>query len=328
MRALVCHTYGGPETLSLESVPAPEAKDEDLLVWVYGAGLNFADQLCLSGKYQDRLVPPFILGAEVFGEVCALGNAVEGFSIGDRIMGQVLSGGYAEVAIMDPRKSVRLTVDMPVADAAAFFINYGTAYSALIQRAHAEAGESVLILGAAGGVGLAALQIAKALGMKVIADCRGDAKQDLVRANGADLVVDHTSLDFRDRLRTFTGGAGCDIVIDMIGGDATRAALKCITWCGRTVIIGFASGTPHLIASNYLLVKNCTVIGHWWGDYHWRDRFQLDAAFDHLFRLYTQKLIRPVVSDVLSLDQVPDGLRRYADRTVLGKLVAILTDRH
>lgn len=327
MRALLCPAYGGPEVLSVARVDVPTPAKGQLLVRVEAAGLNFADLVLLKGEYQDQPEPPFVPGAEVCGEICAMPDPVEGFSIGDRVMGQVRAGAYAEYAVMDPRQSVRLSVDMPGTEAGAFFINYGTGYSALVQRASAIAGNSVLILGAAGGVGLATLQIAKALGMTVVADCRGSEKQALARVHGADLVIDHTSPDFRDEVRAITGGAGCDVAIDMIGGEATRAALRCIGWCGRIVIIGFAGGAPHLIPANHLLVKNCSVIGHWWGDYHWRDRTQLDAAFDHLFRLYEKRLIRPVVSEVLALDRIPEGLRRYAARTVLGKLVA-MPSRH
>lgn len=323
MRALVCHAYGGPETLSIERVAIPKPGPDELLVRILGAGVNFADLVVLAGRYQDRVEPPFVLGAEIYGEVCEIGDAVANFAIGDRVMGQVRCGGYAEFARMDPRQTVRLSFDMLGSHASGFFINYGTAYSALVQRAAGHAGESVLVFGAAGGVGLAALQIAKALGMRVIADCRGAAKQELARAHGADLVIDHAAPSYREQIRDFTKGAGCDIAIDVIGGDATRAALHCIGWCGRIVLIGFAAGSPHPIPANHVLVKNCSVIGHWWGDYHWRDRQQLDAAFEHLFQLYKTGSLKPHVSDVLPLERVAEGLRRYAARAVLGKLIAI-----
>ncbi len=323
MRALLSRTYGGPEVLTVATIDTPRPGSGHLLVRVDGAGMNFADLLVLKGEYQDRVEPPFVPGAEVVGEVCDSGEGVEGFRAGDRVIGQVRSGGYAEYVVMDPRQSVRLTVEMPAPQAAAFFINYGTAYSALIQRAAAKPGDCVLVLGAAGGVGLAALQIGKALGMTVIADCRGREKQELARAHGADAVVDYTAPDFRDQVRAFTGGRGCDIALDMIGGEATRAALRCMAWCGRIVIIGFAGGSPYSLPSNHLLVKNVSVIGHWWGDYHWRDRHQLDAAFAELFRLYEAQRIRPLVSGVLTLEQVAEGLRRYAARSVLGKLVVL-----
>jgi NADPH2:quinone reductase len=236
----------------------------------------------------------------------------------------VLTGAYAEFAAVDTRQAVRLNCEMPTAEAAGFFINYGTAYSALLQRAHGRGGETVLILGASGGVGLAAVQLAKALGMIAIADCRGDAKQSLAREHGADLVLDYTRSDFRSQIQSFTKDTGCDIVIDMVGGDATQAALKCIAWCGRIVIIGFTSGSAFRIPANHLLVKNCSVIGHWWGDYHRRDRKQLDDAFIHLFQLYREKRLRPIISDILELRDVPDGIRRLANRSVAGKLVTVL----
>lgn len=323
MRAIVCRQYGEPELLELADVPVPQIGDHELLVAIKGAGLNLADLVFLKGSYQGQAKAPFIPGIEVFGEVTAVGARVAGFQPGDRVIGQVPAGGYAEYVAMNPRTTIRVTIDIPTAEAAGLYANYGTAYSALVQRANARAGETVLILGAAGGVGLAAVQIAKALGLRVIADCRGAAKQTLARDQGADLITDYQAADFRDQVLQFTDGRGCDIVLDMIGDQASKAALRVVAFCGRFVVIGFASGQPHAFPGNHLLVKNASVIGHWWGDYGTRDRVQLDAAFEHLFAMYGAGQIRPLVSDVLSLEQVPTGLRRYADRKVLSKLVAL-----
>ena len=287
------------------------------------AGLNFADLVFLAGRYQSQPALPFVPGLEATGEIVACGEGVTGFAVGDRVIGQLPCGGFAEYAAMPAATAVRLNVQMPDAEAAAFYVNYGTAYSALVQRAGARTGERVLILGAAGGVGLAALQIAKALGMVVIADCRGEGKRALARGQGADAVVDHSASDFAEAIGVATGGHGCDVVLDMIGGEATAQALRTIAWCGRLVLIGFAGGRPHAIPANHLLVKNCVAIGHWWGDYSARDRGSLDAAFEALFDLYREGRIAAFVSTVLTLDQVPDGLRRYADRDVLSKIVAL-----
>lgn len=323
MRAIVCRQHGEPELLELANVPVPQIGDREFLVAVKGAGLNFADLVFLKGSYQGQAKVPFIPGIEVFGMVTAVGSKVTGFQSGDNVMGQVPAGGYAEYVAMDPRTTIRVTIDIPTAEAAGFYANYGTAYSALVQRANARAGETVLILGAAGGVGLAAMQVAKALGLRVIADCRGAAKQALVRDQGADLITDHQADDFRDQVLQFTDGQGCDIVLDMIGHEASKAALRVVAFCGRFVVIGFAAGKPYAFPGNHMLVKNASVIGHWWGDYGMRDREQLDAAFEHLFAMYSAGRIRTLVSDVLSLEQVPSGLRRYADRKVLSKLVAL-----
>lgn len=323
MKAVICARFGEPETLIIDEIPAPVLVAGEALVRVAGAGLNFADMVFIRGQYQQQREPPFVVGAEVFGQILEVAGT-SNFKAGDWIIGQVLTGAYAEFAAVDTRQAVRLTCEMPTAEAAGFFVNYGTAYSALLQRAHARAGETALILGASGGVGLAALQVAKAIGMNVIADCRGEAKQNLAREQGADLVVDYTQDDFRRQIRSFTKGVGCDIVIDMIGGAATQAALKCVAWCGRIVIVGFTSGEAFRIPANHLLVKNCNVIGHWWGDYHRRDRKQLDDAFAHLFQLYREKRLRPVISGILDLRDVPDGIRRLASRSVMGKLVTVL----
>lgn len=323
MRAILCREYGAPEQLTLEDLPIPEVGEHEILVSVKGAGLNFADLVFLKGAYQGQPKAPFIPGIEVFGEVAVCGKAVAGFHVGDLVLGQVPAGGYAEYVAMNPQTTVHLTVDMPTAEAAGFYVNYGTAYSALVQRGNAKSGECALILGASGGVGIAAVQIAKALGLRVIADCRGEAKQALARQQGADLVIDHQSDDFRDTVQTFTNGRGCDVILDMIGDSATKAALKVVGFCGRLIIIGFAGGRPYTFPANHVLVKNASVIGHWWGDYSTRDRAQLVAAFEQLFSLYRRKLVKTVFSDILSLEQIPEGLQRYADRNVLSKLVAL-----
>ena len=319
----MCREYGAPELLTMENVSPPANQDHEILVAVKGAGLNFADLIFLNGTYQGQIKAPFIPGIEVFGEVVSPSKAAAQFKVSDLVIGQVPAGGYAEYVAMDVRTTIRLSVDMPAAEAAGFYVNYGTAYSALVQRAHARRDEYALILGASGGVGLAALQIAKALGLRVIADCRGERKQQLALQQGADLVVDHRSPDFREVVQDFTAGRGCDVVLDMIGDEATKAALKVMAFCGRLVIIGFASGRPYTLPANHLLVKNVNVIGHWWGDYSQRDRAKLEAAFEELFKLYSAGQIRTVIEGVLPLERVSEGLRRYAERNVLSKLVAI-----
>lgn len=327
MKALLCPEYGGIEKLRLVDMAEPTPSETDVLIEVHGAGMNYADLLALEGKYQASPVPPFVPGAEVFGRVIEAGRAVTRCKAGDMVMGQVISGAYAERAVVDPAQMVRVPCPMPAADGAAFFINYGTAYSALFQRGNARKGETLLVLGAGGGVGLAGVQIAHATGLRVIAACRGEAKQKLARDSGADVVLDHSAPGFVDAVKQATDGRGCDLVLDMIGGNASASALKCIAWCGRIIIIGFAGGPPFAFPANHLLVKNCAVIGHWWGDYHVRDEGQLDAAFDTLFALYEQGHLRPVVEECLPLDGVIGGLGRYAAGTVLGKLVMLNTTK-
>lgn len=323
MKALLCPDRRGISAMHVAECPDPAMTAGGVLVEVHAAGLNFADSLAIDGTYQESPVPPFIPGAEVYGRVLAVGPQVSRCSPGDRVMGQVASGAYAERVVMDPRQLVRVSAPMSAAEGGAFFIAYGTAYSALFQRGQASAGEVVLVLGAGGGVGLAAVQIARACGLRVIAACRGEAKQELARAAGADAVVDHSAPDFVDRVRAAAGPGGCDLVLDMIGGAASAAALRCIAWCGRIVVIGFAGGPPFAFPANHLLVKNCAVIGHWWGDYHRRDAAQLDAAFDHLFTLYSAGHLRPHVEGILTMAEVPDGIARHVRGDVRGKLVMV-----
>lgn len=323
MKALLCPDEGGVASLRLSDLAEPVAGAGEVLVEVHAAGLNFADALAIEGKYQESPSPPFVPGAEVFGRVLASGDGVTRCAPGDMVMGQVASGAYAERAVMDPRQLVRVDVAMPAADGGAFFIAYGTAYTALFQRGRAQPGEVVLVLGAGGGVGLAAVQIARACGLRVIAACRGEAKQALARGAGAEITLDHTDPRFVEQVRAAAGPGGCDLVLDMIGGTASAAALKCVGWCGRIIVIGFAGGPPFAFAANHLLVKNCAVIGHWWGDYHRRDAAQLDAAFDHLFALYADAKLRPHIDSVLTLAQVPQGIARHVRGDVRGKLVMV-----
>ena len=322
MLALACREFGGPEGLKVSSWPMPTLVAGHLLIGVVGAGLNFADILFLKGQYQTKVEPPFILGAEVFGLVLGVGDGVVGFSVGDRVMGQLTSGGYAQYASLDIRQAVKVTVPMTDDDACAFFINYGTAYTALVQRGRARLGETLLVLGASGGMGLAAVQIGRALGMRVIADVRGETKKQVLRSQGVDLLVDTTVAEMRDQVMSFTQGRGCDVVIDMVGGEASRQGLRCIAWCGRLVVIGFAGGAPYAFPANHVLVKNAEVIGHWWGDFHWRDRRLLDEAFDTLFKLYAKGLLKPYVQQAFTLQEIPEALRRFEERTVMGKLIA------
>ena len=323
MKALVCHSFGGPEELRLEEVETPVGGPGKLLVDVAASGLNYADLVVIRGQYQGQKQPPIIPGFEVYGTVAEVGSAAGDFRAGDRVIGQVWDGGFGQRVAMDASTTIRLPFDMPAADAAALYANYGTAYSAMVQRGGGHSSETLLVLGAAGGVGLAAVQLGRALGMTVLADCRGAIKQDLARAEGAHHIVDHSAADFADRVKRITSGRGCDLVLDMIGADATKAALRVIARMGRLVVIGFAGGTPHLIPANHLLVKNCAVIGHWWGDLNTRDRSGLVDVFDALFAMYGTGAIRPYIDQIVSPQDVPSALARYERREVLGKMVCM-----
>ena len=323
MKALVCRVFGGPETLRLEEVETPICGENDLLVDVVASGLNFADLVVLRGHYQGQKQPPLIPGFEVYGIVAEAGSGTRGFQVGDRVIGQVWDGGFGERVLMNPATTITLPFHMPAADAGAFYINYGTAYSAIVERGGAKAGDCLLVLGAAGGVGLAAVQLGRALGLRVLADCRGMAKQELVRTQGADHVVDHRAPDFIHQVQRATEGHGCDLVIDMIGGAATKAALKVIAHRGRLVIVGFAGGEPYLVPANHLLVKNCTIIGHWWGDLNGRNRTALVEMFDVLFKLYREQGIRPYIDQCMPVEGIPFALERYKQREVKGKMVCI-----
>lgn len=326
MQALLCPAYGPPEGLVLAAVPPPAAAPGTLLVRTEAAGLNFADLLVIAGRYQVRLPPPFVPGAEVCGRVVAVGAGVEGFAPGQRIAGQVDQGAYAEFCQVEAGRAVVLPEGFEAAAGAAFPINYGTAYCALVERARLRPGERVLVLGAASGVGLAALQLARALGGRVIAASRAPEKRAFALAEGAEAALDYAAEDFPARLRAATEGQGVDVIIDPVGGTATRLALKGIAWRGRLVVIGFAAGAIPALPTNLLLLKNCALIGLFWGDYHRRDPAWTVEAFRKLLGLWRQGAIRPRVAQRLAPAEIPAGLRQLEAGRVRGKLVAIFEE--
>lgn len=320
MRAIVCPAFGDPAVLSVQELPVPEPGACHVQIKVRAAGLNFADTVMLEGRYQDQPSPPFVPGMEVAGTVEAVGAGAGGLLPGQRVLALTGRGGFAEFAIATQDDVVPIPDEMPFDIAAGFAVTYGTAFGALAWRAGLHAGDTLLVGGAAGGVGLAAVECGKALGARVIALARGREKLDLVRDHGADEAFDSEAPDLVDRLKEACSN-GVDVVFDPVGAPVFKAAMKLIAWEGRIVLIGFASGALPDIRANHLLVKNAAVLGFTWSSYRRHDPDRLREAYDTLFGWYRAGRLRPHVAARLRLEEAASGLERLLNREVSGKLV-------
>jgi NADPH2:quinone reductase len=321
MRAVLCKELGGPEKLVIEDVPPPPIRPATVRIAIHAAGVNFADTLLISGQYQDRPPLPFIPGMEVAGIVSELGAGVTHLKVGDRVLSSVGRGAYAQEVVVEADSAHPIPAAMDFVTAAAFPVAYSTSHGAFAWRARLRAGESVLVLGASGGVGLTAVEIAKAMGASVIAAASGAEKLAVAKRAGADHLIDYTREDLRERVKALTDGRGVDVVYDPVGGDAFDHSLRCIAWEGRIIIIGFAAGRIPQIPANLVLVKNIDVIGFFWGSYR-RYKPQLQTeSFQELFRWYEAGKLKPHVSHRLPLEQVKDALELLKTRKSTGKVV-------
>jgi NADPH2:quinone reductase len=321
MRAVVCRELSGIAGLEVTDLADPEPGRGEVLVEVAVAGVNFADTLIVTGRYQLRPEPPFVPGMEIAGRVIGTGPGTEGPPTGTRVMATLPYGGFAERVLVRAGDLVLLPDSVDDVAAAGFAIAYGTAHGGLTYAARLQAGETLLVHGAAGGVGLAAVECGKALGARVIATARGAAKLEIARAHGADDVIDTGSEAVRDRLKELTGGRGVDVVFDPVGGALFTDSLRRIAWEGRLVIVGFASGDIPQIPANLLLVKNAHALGFYWGSYRDHDPARLRASFEELLGWHAAGRIQPHVSEVLPLEAAGEALSRLIDRRSTGKVV-------
>jgi NADPH2:quinone reductase len=326
MKAVLCRAFASSPNLAVEDVPAPSPGPGELLIAMRAASLNFPDLLMVQGLYQ-RLPPlPFVAGMELAGTVAALGDGVTGFAVGDRVLAAPGQGAFAEMAVCAARHCWTLPDAVPFDVAAAMGLVYQTAWFALVDRGQYERGETVLVLGAGGGVGMACVQLAQALGAKVLAGVSRPDRSGLARAAGA-AIIDLSQPDIRDRLRqevqAATGGHMADIVLDPVGGDAFDAAIRAVALRGRLVVIGFAAGRIPEVKVNYLLLKNIAVVGMQWSDYRVRWPERVAAAQQELFALVEAGKLAPHVDARLPLARAADAFTRLANREVLGKLVLL-----
>ncbi len=326
MRAVVVDAFGPVENAAIREVPDPVPGPADLLVEVHATAANYVDMLLMGGRHQSKPGLPFIPGKGPAGIVRSAGPEVAGFAAGDRVVAMCEpAGGFAELISVPATQCHRIPASMPFEDAASMALVYDTAWFSLRERGRYADGETVLVLGATGGVGLAAVQLAKALGAKVLAGVASASKAGMVREAGADAIVDLAREDIHDSLRgqvhAATGGHGADIVIDPLGDAIFDAAIRALSWCGRLVVVGFAAGRIPTIRANYLLVRNIDVSGLQIGDYRKRRPDLTARCFEEIYALYEAGRIAPLPTTVLPLERFADALAAIRDRTARGRIV-------
>lgn len=316
MRAMQVHELGNPMTL--DEVPVPKPAKGEVLVKVHSCGINFADTLIVQGKYQEKFELPFTPGMEICATVEALGEGVSNLSVGQRVASYSGVGGLADYACIPAQTCVLVPDGMPDVDAAAFLVAYGTSHVGLDYRAQLKAGETLLVLGASGGIGLTAVELGKLMGATVIACARGADKLAVAKAAGADHLIDSATQDIREIVKSL---GGADVVYDPIGGDQFKAALRACNPEARIIPLGFASGDIPQIPANILLVKNITVVGFYWGGYAKFKPSVLVDSFKQLFTWYSEGRLKPHVSNILPLAQSNEAVQLLIDRKATGKVV-------
>lgn len=327
MKALLCSAFGPIDSLSIQEVDTPAIGVNQVLVDVKAASLNFPDALMVQGLYQVKPALPFSPGIELSGIIADVGANVTGWKAGDRVMASVDYGAFAERCAVDSQRLIPLPENMNFTIGAALILTYGTSLHALKDRARTTASDTVLILGAAGGVGIAAIQIAKQLGARVIAAASTDEKTALCRESGADEVINYTTESLRDRLKALTANKGVNVVVDSIGGEHSETALRNLDWRGRFLVVGFAAGTIPRIPLNLALLKEREILGVFWADAVNRDPAQHQENMRLLQTWLNEKRIAPVISEEVSLDEAAAAIQRIANRQVKGKVVIHIADR-
>jgi NADPH:quinone reductase len=321
VKALLCKAYGPPESLVVEEVPSPTPGPGEAVITVRAAGVNFPDVLIIQNKYQFHPPLPFSPGSEVSGVVKAVGEGVTDVKPGDRVMAFTLYGGFAEEVKTDARRLLPQPAGMDDETAAAFVLAYGTSDHALRDRGRLQRGETLLVLGAAGGVGLAAVEIGKAVGARVIACASSAEKLAVCRRHGADETIDYAIDDLRGRIGAITGGTGVDVVFDPVGGSYTEPALRSMAWRGRLLVVGFAAGEIPRIPLNLTLLKGCAIAGVFWGEFARREPDRFADSVRQLERWFAEGRIKPYVSATFPLARAAEALTLVAARQVKGKVV-------
>lgn len=321
MKAVLCKAFGPADTLVIEDTSSPQIKKNEVLLDVHAAGINFPDTLIIEGKYQFKPPFPFSPGGEAAGVISAVGENVSHLNVGDRVMALTGWGSCAEQIAVPAYNILPMPDAMDFTTAAAFSMTYGTAMHALKQRGALQAGETLLVLGASGGVGLAAIEIGKAMGARVIAAASSAEKLEVARQAGADELINYQDEDIRERLKTLTKGQGVDVVIDPVGGDLFETVFRSIAWNGRMLVIGFASGTIPSLPANLPLLKGAAVIGVFWGSFAQRQPQDNVANFQQLFAWFAEGKLKPLVSQTFALEDTAQAINTLAARKAVGKLV-------
>ncbi|HET7198922.1 MAG TPA: NADPH:quinone oxidoreductase family protein [Burkholderiales bacterium] len=321
MKAVVCKQFGPPESLVIEELASPRPGPGEVVISVRAASVNFPDVLIIQNKYQFKPPLPFSPGSELAGVVKEVGPEVRNVRPGERVMAFTTYGAFAEEVKTEAARLVPMPAAMDFVTGAAFLLTYGTSDHALRDRARLAAGETLLVLGAAGGVGLAAIEIGKALGARVIACASSEDKLAVCRSHGADATIDYAAEDLRERVKALTEGRGVDVVYDAVGGPYSEPAFRSLAWRGRHLVVGFAAGEIPKLPLNLALLKGASLVGVFWGDFARREPRALAQSLAQLARWYGEGKLKPHVSRTLPLEQAPQAIRLLAGRQAKGKVV-------
>lgn len=323
MKAVLCRTHGLPDTLEVAELPTPEPGPGQVLVSVKAAGVNFPDTLIIQNKYQFKPALPFSPGGELAGTIAAVGADVKGFSVGQDVIGFTGWGAFAEEVVVDAIKLIPIPPGVPYDIAASFVMTYGTSYHALKDRAQLKEGETLLVLGAAGGVGLAAVELGRALGARVIAAASSDEKLAVCREHGAAETINYATEDLRERIKALTDGRGVDVVYDPVGGGYSEPALRSVAWRGRFLVVGFANGEIPKIPLNLTLLKGSSIVGVFWGEFVRREPKSNARDLGELVAMMQKGTIKPLISARYPLADAAKALNAVMARQVTGKVVLV-----
>ena len=321
MKALLCKAFGPASSLQLEDIPSPTPKANEVLLEVHAAGVNFPDTLIIQGKYQFKPPFPFAPGGEAAGVVKAVGEKITHLRAGDRVMALTGWGSFAEQVAVPGYNVLPIPPSMDFNTAAAFSMTYGTSMHALKQRGHLQPGETLLVLGASGGVGLAAVEIGKAMGARVIAAASSAEKLAVAKTAGADELINYSETNLKDEIKRLTDGQGADVIYDPVGGDLFDQAIRAIAWNGRLLVVGFASGRIPELPVNLALLKGAAVVGVFWGSFAQRQPQDNAANFQQLFGWFAEGKLKPLVSQVYSLSEAAQAINDLGQRKAVGKVV-------
>ena len=320
MKAIVCKTYGPPENLALEEIDDPVAAENEAVVQVYSASLNFPDGLQIQGKYQFQPPMPFTPGSEVGGIITSVGENIQNFAVGDRVMATPGIGGLAEQVAVKADGLRKIPHSMDFKTAAGFAMIYTTSYYALKQRAQLQPGETLLVLGASGGVGLAAVELGKLMGAKVIAAASSNEKLEFVNRLNPDALLNYADGKLKERVKELTGGTGADVIYDPVGGDLFDQSCRCINWNGRLLVVGFASGRIPEYKANLALLKGSSMVGVFLGRFRKEEPGEYEKNFAELLEMYDAGKLKPIITESFAITDFVDAFNVFTERKVMGKV--------
>lgn len=321
MKAIICEEFSVVDDLKLMDVEAPCADDNQVVINIEAAGVNFPDGLLVQGLYQIKPARPFIPGSEVAGTIASVGKNVKHLTKGQRVLAFCMLGGFSEQVAVNASSVMPIPDIIPSEEAAGLLTAHATAHYGLRQRGNLQAGEILLVTGAAGGTGLAAVQIGKAIGATVIAVCSSEEKLAIAKENGADILINYSNCDLKSALKEATQGKGVDVVYECVGGDTFNACLSNIAWAGRILVVGFASGGIPEVPANLVLVKGCSIIGVFWGTFTQKQPKDFFANMHELMTWYAEGKVKVVVDEVFPLSNIVNAIKKVMNRKVKGKVI-------